>query len=507
MNEDLRLTATRGIAWIGVAQCLRGLAQIGIFAILAHTLPPEDFGLFAMLAFLVDLFAVVVGLGIGPVIVNRKELDDAELSALFWLVVGIGAVLAVMTVTLAPLVSAFYGEARLDSLTKLLALSFVLGSVGTVPMGLLEKRLAFSRIALVETLSVLLAGLISIKLASDGWRAASLVFLPVGSLGLRSIFALVVAGWKPRFSFGLVHLRRVVEFGLSFMGHKLLYCLVRHADNFLVGLYLGATALGYYALAYRFTIFPLLLVVGMVGRVMFPILSSIQNESKRVREGYLRTMLGLASVVLPSLGGLFVLAPDILTFFLGDRWQALIPLVRVFCVAGAFQTAVATTEIVFLSAGRPGLLLALGTATFPIAVVPLGLGLIWGLQGVAIGFMASSVALWVPYQIVANGLLGLPASRLLRALKGPACAMVAAGMGMALGGKLFEMSGIGVIPRLALELVAGGFISVMVLFATRTPELADVMVAWREALRGQSVPGCLRLGGRDLGSREGGVRR
>jgi len=84
--------------------------------------------------------------------------------------------------------------------------------------------------------------------------------------------------------------------------------------------------------------------------------------------------------------------------------------------------------------------------------------------------------------------------------------MVAAGMGMALGGKLFGMGGIGIIPRLALELVAGGFISVMVLFATRDSELVDVMVAWREVLRGQKVPGFLKRGASSPGSREGGVR-
>ena len=65
----------------------------------------------------------------------------------------------------------------------------------------------------------------------------------------------------------------------------------------LIGRFLGATTLGFYALAYRLVLYPLQGVSSVVGRVMFPLLSRIQQDDARIRNAYLKVTNAVAMVI------------------------------------------------------------------------------------------------------------------------------------------------------------------------------------------------------------------
>ena len=484
-RRRLGVAAVQGVAWMGTAQGVRIPLQIGIFAIMARMLQPEDFGLFGMVALLVDLLYVVPGFGVTATIVSDRDLDEEDVSTLFWWQTGVGVLMTAVTILAAPLVSELYGEPRLTGLTKLLALSFLMAPPGMVAMGWLEKRLAFSRLAMLEVSALALAGAVSVGMALRGWGAVSLVLFPMATLAFQSVFALVAARWVPRFCFRWSVVSRAMGFGVGFTGVQVLYYLTRQLDSVLVGRYLGAAMLGYYTLAYRFILHVTHAVAGVVVRVMFPIIASIQNRPDHFREAYLRALSGVATLLFPVLSAVFVSAGDIVRIVFGDAWQPLVPLVRIFCVIGMFQCTMATTGPVFWARRRMGLLLVIMVVAVPVVGIPVGVGLRWGVGGVAVALLGASVVVWTMTHGVANRILGLSPRRFFRALVWPAVFMVTVGIVSAAVQQVLGTGEARGLDELVLVVGMGLAAGVAVLWFGRAPVIADVVALGRGVLRGQ----------------------
>lgn len=481
-HVGLAQTAVHGTIWIAASRGLSTPLQLVILAVLARLLLPEDFGLFAMVVLVIDFMSTIGEWGIKSAVISRRDLTDTDLSTLFWLQVGSGVLLAGLTFFLAPLVAGMYREPRLTHLTRLIAPWSVFLTFGMIPMGLLEKRLDFRRVAFLEMLALLLAAVGSITMAVRGWGVLSLISLSMGSGGLLSVFAFVTTGWVPRFRFRPAALRQVVRFGLNLTGNSILNYLTNQMVSLLIGRYLGVKMLGYYALSTRITLYPVMAVVGVVRRVLFPILASIQCDSDRMRKGFLRAVSCISVVTFPALGALFVSAPDVVTEVLGDQWRPLIPLVRVFCLVGVVQSAQGIIGPLFLTLDRTGWLLGLNMLNLPLTVIALGVGLRWGLHGVALASLMASCIIGIASLGVMSRVLKLSAGGFLTALAWPTVSLVAVATGVALARQLAGAEDTGVINRLILELVIGGLAGALILWIGKAPVLIDLIGAYREVV-------------------------
>ena len=127
-------------------------------------------------------------------------------------------------------------------------------------------------------------------------------------------------------------------FSSYLLGHRLLYYFHRNADNILIGRYLGATALGAYALAYNIMLVPFTRIAGPVQRVLGPAFARMQDEPRRIADAWVRAVRLVGALAIPSLLGLMVVAPDFVSVVLGDQWAAAVPLIQVLAIVGIVQS-------------------------------------------------------------------------------------------------------------------------------------------------------------------------
>jgi len=67
------------------------------------------------------------------------------------------------------------------------------------------------------------------------------------------------------------------------MGSSVLNYVDSNVDYLVVGRMIGASALGYYTLAYNLITFPLYKISTIITRVTFPAFSIIQNDNQTLR--------------------------------------------------------------------------------------------------------------------------------------------------------------------------------------------------------------------------------
>ncbi len=413
---SLMRLVVRGVFWNGIAQVLAQGLQFIVLAILARLLFPEDFGVLGMAMVFIGLVITVNELGLGAAIIQRKHIEDKHLSTSFGISLAAGAVLCIIAIVVSPFIAGFYNTELVKPIICILSIGFIFGPLGAIHRSLLEKQLDFKSIAISEAGAAILSGAVSVSLAFTGFGVWSLVIGQlVGSL-LRAVLLWVRCRWRPSLSFSFSHFKELFGFGANVMGSNSLNYVQQNADYLIVGRFLGASALGFYTLAYQLATFPLTRLSWLVTRVTFPAFSVIQDDNIALRQGYLKVIKYISLVTFPLLAGLLVVAPEFVPVVFGAKWMPMILPLQILCLAGVLRSVFTTVGSILLSKRRAdivfkwSILMAIG---MPIAVL---VGVRYGMVGVAVAVTVWHYLAWPIIQKITNRLIDLSFYNYFKAL-------------------------------------------------------------------------------------------
>lgn len=402
---SLKQKAVSGIKWSAFSQVGRQAMQLLTTVILTRFLTPSDFGLVGMAMVVVGFVNIFKDLGTAAAVIQRKELPGTLLSSIFWVNTGFGTLAMFCLLITAPIAGWFYRDSRVVPVLQILSTSFLISSFGTLQQALLERKLAFNTLAKLEVVSVLSGSITGIGLALGGAGVWSLVFQTLITASVASILLWFSSSWRPEWEFHWNDAKSISRFSLNLTGYSIFNYFARNADYLLIGRYLGAQDLGYYTLAYRILVFPLQNISAVVSRVMYPVLSTMQDDNKRFVLAYLRVVVAIALISFPLMMGLFVLAEPLVLSFFGQAWMPVIPLIRIFAPVGMLQSIGATAGVIYQVKGQTGWMLRWGIFAGTFAVIAIVIGLYWGIVGVAATYAVASLILFypglaIPYQLI-----------------------------------------------------------------------------------------------------------
>lgn len=411
---NLTTKTVQGVGWSGISQVICLLLQLGITAILARLLTPKDFGLLAMVVVFTNLVMIFRDFGLTAALVQRKEITDEHLSSSFWVNVLTGLFLALLLAALSPAIAYFYGENKLTSIIMVLASTFFISSFGIIQTALFTKELNFKSLAIVEILAVAISGAVAIILAFYGFGVLSLVWQQVILSIVTVVLLWTFSRWRPRFLFKWQLIKELLGFGLNLTGFNFVNYFARNLDNLLIGKFLGSVALGFYDLAYRLLLFPLSNISSVIGRVMFPSLSAIQDDKNKVCDVYLKTTRYIAAITFPLMIGLLVVAPQFIRVIFGSQWERSIFLVQILALVGLIQSIIATVGWIYQSQGRTDIMFRWGLFTVIIVTISFVIGLCGDVEGVTIAYSVATFLLAYPNFAIPFKLINLKFSYFIK---------------------------------------------------------------------------------------------
>jgi PST family polysaccharide transporter len=195
--------------------------------------------------------------------------------------------------------------------------------------------------------------------------------------------------------------------------------LAWNAEKLLLGRFWGADALGLYGRAFQLVTLPVQQLNNAVTGVAFPALSRIQHDAKRLARSFLRGFSLLISATIPITIICALFAEEIVRIVLGEKWMAAAPIFRLLApVAVVFAVANPFSWLV-MSVGRIGRALSISTATTPVVIVGIVLGLSHGPKGVALGYSLAMTLLVIPIAAWSKLGTGITWADLWRASKPP----------------------------------------------------------------------------------------
>lgn len=379
--------------------------------VLAHLLFPSDMGLFGLAALSLGAIDLFFQPGFYAALIHERGDPYQYLDTAWSGHIIRNAFIGTIVFFAAPLFGAFFAHPEIVSLTRVLALSLVIGGFENVGIVLFQKEMRFNRqfflnmsMVLFEVTTVIVAGFI----LRSAWA------LVIGSIAYRVgnvFFSFLFHPYRPKFVLNLEHIRHLLRYGKWVSLGAIVSYFVTQGDNFSVGKIIGPEGLGYYQAAFALALLPVAEFGRVLGNALFPAFAKL--EIHRREEAFTRVSQLIFAFTIPASLGIYVLAPAIVERFYGVRWMPMAPLVSVLALYALVRSFETVSTPFFMGIGKPKVTtIALFTQCvtmailLPLLLVKLSIvGAAWAM--LASGVISASVYISALYREKLFGLRGI----------------------------------------------------------------------------------------------------
>lgn len=395
-RSDLAGATLSAGAYTIVSQGLTTVINTLSLAILARIISPNDFGLVAKVAAIVGLTNLIGDFGITVPIVQNKTLNQKQLSGLFWVAAAVGGSLAVLVACTSPLLSRFYGDPRVITVTVMSAATMAIRTPSAHHMALLRRRLQFGWLALVQVTATVISVLVAILCARAGMGYWALLLQTLTFAVLSTSGSWLATGWSPSLYFSFREIKEKLKMGGNFtLGNILNYC-ARNGDNVLIARVWGEASVAFYAKAYGLLVLPLQQIARPMGQVAVPALSRLQNDPDRYRQFFRKGCLVAFVLQIPFTVFAAFAGREIVLAVLGPAWSSSIPIFWALVPNLFISTTSPATQWVFLSRGDTDRWLKLVAVNSALILVGFAIGVAYGPIGVAAALSIVTCAIRIP---------------------------------------------------------------------------------------------------------------
>ena len=169
----------KGVFWIAVAKYSGIVIQLLITAVLARLISPSAFGTIAIAMVILYFLSIFSDIGLGPAVVQYKQLTKYHLNSLFSCSLYIGIFLAVILFCVSSIISSYYGDYLLEKVCQMMSIVVFFNSLNVVPNALMRKNKQFRIIALCTLTFQIISGSVAIWGAINGWGVFALLVAPI----------------------------------------------------------------------------------------------------------------------------------------------------------------------------------------------------------------------------------------------------------------------------------------------------------------------------------------
>ena len=312
----------RNMSWSSLATVARIVIAGGALAVISRLVTPAEMGLYGI-GWAGASFGYTISMsGAAQAIIALPQMERAHIGAAQFLSLLIGALTTGVLLLIVPLAENFYRSAAVGHAVMIGALFVPAMCLGAVDIARAQKALQFSRLAVVQTVAMLLAAVTALTLALAGQGLIALFALQ----GLIGFFVFVVSRFSspsPGFyRFGWRHLSDIWSIGLHLSLGSLTGAVWQNLPQLVLGKVASVDVVGLFVFCSRIVQLVFTQLSGMINTVIYPTFARLRDDPAQVGASFLQTVrLTFFCLNMPLL--LLAAAPvSFLKTYGGGQWAA-----------------------------------------------------------------------------------------------------------------------------------------------------------------------------------------
>lgn len=295
----------------------------------------------------------------------------------------------------------FFHEPILAQTLKIISIAFVINSVTSAHLALLERDSKFNRVAFVEVISSLISLAIAIIFAANGFGVFSLVIQTLLYAIFTALGFWISSNWIPRLRFNVSDIKSIFRFSSNLVAFNFLNYFSRNSDQIIIGRFFSSATLGQYSLAYRLMLFPIQNITFVLTRSLYPILSRSQSDDKGSFNIYIQTLRVISIIIPPLMLGLAIVSHEFVLVFLGEKWFLVSTLLMWLAPVAIMQSMVSTTGSVFMARAKTNILLYISIYNAFLQIGAFIIGGFYDINTLVILYLIANVLMFFPNMYLA----------------------------------------------------------------------------------------------------------
>jgi teichuronic acid exporter len=359
--------------------------------ILARLLTPRDYGLIGMTTLFIAVSQSFINSGFRQALIRKQDCTEADFSTVFYFNLLISILLYLVLFFLAGPISRFFEEPQLAPILQVLGVRLILSALSLVQQTKLTRAINFklqTRISLVSSIS---SGIVGISMAYAGHGVWSLVASSLSGSLIALVLLWLWNDWRPALVFSLASFRAMFAFGSRLLMSGLLNTVYNNLSNLVIGKCFSTADLGYYTRATLFETLPSQHLMGVIQRVSYPILATLQDDIPRLRAAYRTLLQNTMLVTFVLMLGMAAVAEPLIVATVGEQWRPSIVYLQLLSFVGIFYPLQAINLNMLQVQGRSDLLLKLEVMKKALAAPVILAGVLFGIKAMILTMLVHAL--------------------------------------------------------------------------------------------------------------------
>lgn len=333
---NLKKQVLWGVQWMFISTIMTSIVQILRLSILTRFLEKSDFGIVAIITFILGLTFTFTDLGFSSAIMYKQKLHCKEFCSLFWIQLILFSTLYILLSLCSTWIAYFYNEPSISILMPIALLDLILQGIGRLYDTILQKEMLFKQIAIRNIISSLISILIAFILATLDYGIYSLILSTLSQSAILNAWNFI-AGQKHYQIKIYINIRQAIplmKIGIYQTGTQILDYVASKIDVAIIGKLLGSEDLGIYNLAKELLYKFIILINTIVNKVSLPIFAKNQNDKNKLKNYYIKIIRSLSTINFPILAFIASLNTYIITILYGKDFLEAAPILSIFTLWG-----------------------------------------------------------------------------------------------------------------------------------------------------------------------------
>lgn len=422
---NLRQHAVRGMKWAVLGRLMKSLVGLATVAVLSHYLTPAEFGSVMLVTIIASFAQLFVDAGLRVALVQRKENTRLQQDTVFWSSLALSVAIALGVLVMAGPIARALGSPAIEPLIRWITLVFPLSALQSVSMTILERKFAFKRISMSDFLAALFGALTAVGLALAGWTMGALIAQQLVLAATTTVIICGSARFVPRLRFSWAEFRSLMGYGGYVMLTNVVGFMNANMDRAIIGAAISPSALGYFSMARTVVESPSKVIVKMARKVLFPILSSVQDDRARLGNAYLRIQFTMAAVMMPACMGIAAIADPLVALIFAPEWAPVAPLIAYVSLRMLIKPIQQINQVTLASMGLARFQFYWSIMAGSISLIAIWHAAQWGLETAILARLGVLLLFTPVLSIYTLRQMGLPPMRLSHVLLAPIIATTA----------------------------------------------------------------------------------
>lgn len=388
---SLKQKTLSGLLWSFVDTMAGQGITFVVGIILARLLTPREFGLIGMITVFIAVSESFINSGFSSALIRKKNCTDTDFSTVFFFNLAAGILFFLLLFFSAPAISGFFNEPELTAILQVLGIILIIDSLTLIQRTILTKRIDFKLQARISVIASIGSGIVAITMAFYGFGVWALVAQRILKQALNSIFLWLWNRWKPLLVFSTKSFKELFGFGSKLLISGLIDTIYRNVYYLIIGKFFSAQELGFYTKANEFKNLPSQNLNSIIGRVTYPVLSTLQDDIPRLRNNYQKLIRSVMFITFILMLGMAAVAEPMIHTLIGAKWEPAIIYLQMLCFVGMMYPLHALNLNMLQVQGRSDLFLKLEVIKKIIAIPTIVIGVFFGIKMMIGGMMVNTL--------------------------------------------------------------------------------------------------------------------